>query len=50
MSQATGLSVVQVNNWFINQRKRHWHKLFDGLPQPSSEKEAALLLKTLGYI
>lgn len=23
----TGLSATQINNWFINQRKRHWHKV-----------------------
>ena len=23
----TGLSKTQINNWFINQRKRHWHKV-----------------------
>ena len=27
LMQATGLSVTQVNNWFINQRKRHWTPL-----------------------
>jgi hypothetical protein len=23
--QETGLELKQVNNWFINQRKRNWH-------------------------
>ena len=23
----TDLSATQINNWFINQRKRHWHKV-----------------------
>ena len=27
LAQASGLEVVQVNNWFINQRKRAWHKV-----------------------
>ena len=39
----TGLNATQINNWFINQRKRHWHKLFpDG--QPASVEEAAAVL------
>jgi hypothetical protein len=27
MEDDTGLSSIQINNWFINQRKRHWHKV-----------------------
>ena len=27
MEEETGLSTTQINNWFINQRKRHWHKV-----------------------
>jgi hypothetical protein len=23
--QETGLQLKQINNWFINQRKRNWH-------------------------
>lgn len=35
----TKLDGTQISNWFINQRKRHWHKFFwDGLPQ--CEREA----------
>ncbi|XLQ99954.1 hypothetical protein S83_066153, partial [Arachis hypogaea] len=29
LSEMTGLDIKQINNWFINQRKRHW--------KPSSE-------------
>ena len=36
-----GLNQTQINNWFINQRKRHWHRLFDrDEAQPISETEA----------
>lgn len=24
LSERTGLDIKQINNWFINQRKRHW--------------------------
>lgn len=24
LSEMTGLDIKQINNWFINQRKRHW--------------------------
>lgn len=24
LSEVTGLDQKQINNWFINQRKRHW--------------------------
>lgn len=40
----TQLNSTQINNWFINQRKRHWHKLFRGGAQPSSAEEAAAAL------
>jgi len=39
----TNLDATQVNNWFINQRKRHWHKLFID-KQPTSKEEAEQLL------
>lgn len=43
-SAATELDSTQISNWFINQRKRHWHKFFwDGLPQ--SEREARAHIK-----
>ncbi|KAL1804188.1 hypothetical protein ACET3Z_032835 [Daucus carota] len=29
LGQATGLDQKQINNWFINQRKRHWRPLED---------------------
>lgn len=45
----TGLSKVQVNNWFINQRKRHWHKLFpSGIPQ--NAEEATQILHERGIL
>ena len=39
MSQ-TDLNNTQINNWFINQRKRHWHKLFPQGVVPVTEGEA----------
>lgn len=35
LSEATGLDQKQINNWFINQRKRHW--------KPSEDMRFALL-------
>ena len=40
----TGLDPTQINNWFINQRKRHWHKLFEGGVPPGTEAEARAAL------
>ena len=42
--KTTGLTPTQVNNWFINQRKRHWHKLFpNGIPKTKAESRKVLL-------
>lgn len=37
LAESTGLDLKQINNWFINQRKRHWkpseemdHMMMDG--------------------
>ena len=38
LGRRTGLNPTQINNWFINQRKRHWHKLFPGA-QPATAEE-----------
>jgi len=35
LAEWTGLDQKQVNNWFINQRKRHW--------KPSEEMQVAIL-------
>jgi len=44
LRNCTGLNMTQINNWFINQRKRHWHKLFPGGP-PNTPLEAQNGLK-----
>ncbi|KAL6761078.1 hypothetical protein V8C86DRAFT_2542577 [Haematococcus lacustris] len=49
LCQSTGLNGVQVNNWFINQRKRHWHKYFPKGP-PHSAEEAAQVLRAMGVV
>ncbi|GIM08179.1 hypothetical protein Vretimale_12287 [Volvox reticuliferus] len=46
---ATGLNHTQISNWFINQRKRHWVKLFNG-KQPSCRAEAEKILRHLKVI
>ncbi|KAK3270890.1 hypothetical protein CYMTET_20734 [Cymbomonas tetramitiformis] len=43
LADSTSLSLTQVNNWFINQRKRHWLKLFPSRP-PTCRDEAKLRL------
>lgn len=35
LSEITGLDPKQINNWFINQRKRHW--------RPSEDMKYALM-------
>ena len=35
LSEATGLDQKKINNWFINQRKRHW--------KPSEDMRFALM-------
>lgn len=40
----TNLDATQVNNWFINFRKRHWIKLFGKGQQPRNEDESAKAL------
>ena len=44
LGEDTGLDPTQINNWFINQRKRHWHKLFEGGVPPGTEAEARAAL------
>jgi hypothetical protein len=51
LGSQTGLDPTQINNWFINQRKRHWHKLFENGVPPNDEHEArAALAKRFGSI
>lgn len=42
LSVATGLDQKQINNWFINQRKRHW--------KPSEDMKFALMEGVSGNI
>eukprot|EP00210_Caulerpa_lentillifera_P001151 g1108.t1 len=46
----TNLNATQINNWFINQRKRHWHKFFKDGRLPQSPEEATEILKNQGVI
>ncbi|GMH32427.1 hypothetical protein BSKO_00261 [Bryopsis sp. KO-2023] len=46
----TGLSATQINNWFINQRKRHWHKYFKDGRLPQTLNEAREVLKARGVL
>eukprot|EP01023_Acetabularia_acetabulum_P016081 TRINITY_DN17933_c0_g3_i1.p1 TRINITY_DN17933_c0_g3~~TRINITY_DN17933_c0_g3_i1.p1 ORF type:complete len:383 (-),score=65.64 TRINITY_DN17933_c0_g3_i1:1083-2231(-) len=49
LASQTNLTSIQINNWFINQRKRHWHKLFpEGVP--NSQEEALRSLKARGML
>ena len=45
LQKLAGLNQTQINNWFINQRKRHWHKLFArGEQAPATPEEARAAL------
>ena len=44
------LSPTQINNWFINQRKRHWHKLFKPGKIPESHAQARKILLRKGIL
>jgi len=46
----TGLSATQINNWFINQRKRHWHKYFKDGRLPQTINEARAVLQQYGIV
>lgn len=45
-----GLSPTQINNWFINQRKRHWHKLFKPGKIPENHTQARKILLRKGIL
>ena len=54
LAAMTGLDPKQINNWFINQRKRHWKPsedmrfaLMEGVTGGGSSPELALLLRSL---
>mmetsp|Transcript_7396 Transcript_7396/g.18371 ORF Transcript_7396/g.18371 Transcript_7396/m.18371 type:complete len:378 (-) Transcript_7396:337-1470(-) len=49
LARQSNLTATQVNNWFINQRKRHWHKLFPG-GHPETPEEALASLRTTGNL
>ncbi|KAG2484529.1 hypothetical protein HYH03_016667 [Edaphochlamys debaryana] len=49
LGAVTGLNATQINNWFINQRKRHWLKHFPNNQAPCRE-EAEIILRRLGKI
>jgi hypothetical protein len=46
--EQTGLDATQVNNWFINFRKRHWIKLFPNGAPNCQEESFRLLQKAFG--
>ncbi|XP_038712620.1 homeobox protein knotted-1-like LET12 [Tripterygium wilfordii] len=39
--QETGLQLKQINNWFINQRKRNWHNNPSSSSTPKSKRKSA---------
>jgi hypothetical protein len=51
IKEKTTLDSTQVNNWFINQRKRHWLRMFKHGQTPISEEESRLkLLEKFGTL
>ncbi|CAD7704519.1 unnamed protein product [Ostreobium quekettii] len=37
LAKDSGLNTTQINNWFINQRKRHWNRVSQREKRPSAE-------------
>ncbi|CAN0921979.1 Homeotic protein knotted-1 [Linum grandiflorum] len=57
LAETTGLDQKQINNWFINQRKRHWKPsedmqfmVMDGLHPPHQNPAAALYMDAHHYM
>lgn len=50
LGRRTGLNPTQINNWFINQRKRHWHKLFPGAQPATAEEASGALVQRFGSL
>ncbi|KAL1553742.1 Homeobox protein knotted-1-like let12 [Salvia divinorum] len=44
--QETGLQLKQINNWFINQRKRNWHSNPSSSSTPKSKRKSGTGAKT----
>jgi hypothetical protein len=44
LMKETGLSLIQLKNWFSNIRKRHWHPIRTGSRRPRSHVEYVLLM------
>ncbi|XP_020084367.1 homeobox protein knotted-1-like 6 [Ananas comosus] len=56
LAESTGLDLKQINNWFINQRKRHWKPsdemqfvMMDGYHPPNAAAAAAAALYMDGH-
>lgn len=56
MAESTGLDQKQINNWFINQRKRHWKPsedmqfmVMDGLHSQNAATATATALYMDGH-
>ena len=50
LGRRTGLNPTQINNWFINQRKRHWHKLFPDAQPATAEEASGALVRRFGSL
>jgi len=50
MKQATGMSLTQVSNWFMNRRKRQWIKHFTGGFPNTKKKAEDILLQKYGSL
>ena len=42
LAERTGLTEMQVHNWFTNMRKRHWAPVWQGKRAPRTDFEARI--------